>query len=145
MNEMLQPPPLDVAQIGFTPLAIPTLSPLPPPPPPLVSTRNLAPLSFIPPHICILYKSTQLYTTAHGGRILGILREETYSEEWCTIYEEDRLLFFPLSLSLFFSSLIILLLYLPLHRSITPLPRGLFLENGKRVRSLLPLAKRDLI
>lgn len=113
--------------------------------PSLVSTRNLAPLSFIPPHICILYKSTQLYTTAHGGRILGILREETYSEEWCTIYEKDRLLFFPLSLSLFFSSLIILLLYLPLHRSITPLPRGLFLENGKRVRSLLPLAKRDLI
>lgn len=50
-----------------------------------------------------------------------------------------------LSLSLSFSSLIILLLYLPLHRSITPLPRGLFLENGKRVRSLLPLAKRDLI
>lgn len=98
---MLQPPPLDVAQIGFTPLAIPTLSPLPPPPPPLVSTRNLAPLSFIPPHICILYKSTQLYTTAHGGRILGILREETYSEEWCTIYEKDRLLFFPLSLSFF--------------------------------------------
>lgn len=56
-----------------------------------------------------------------------------------------------LSLSFSSSSLIILLRprhsNLPYHRSITPLllPRGLFLENGNRVRSLLPLAKRDLI
>lgn len=96
-------------------------------------------------HIFAYFINPRSYIPQLTGRILGILREETYSEEWCTIYEKDRLLFFPLSLSLFFSSLIILLLYLPLHRSITPLPRGLFLENGKRVRSLLPLAKRDLI
>ena len=143
MNEMLQPPPLDVAQIGFTPLAIPTLSPLPPPPPPLVSTRNLAPLSFIPPHICILYKSTQLYTTAHGANSGNSPGKPIPKSGVRFTKRIDSFSF--LSLSLSFSSLIILLLYLPLHRSITPLPRGLFLENGKRVRSLLPLAKRDLI
>lgn len=111
--------------------------------PSLVSTRNLAPLSFIPPHICILYKSTQLYTTAHGANSGNSPGRNLFRR---VVYDLRRgSTPFLSSLSLSFSSLIILLLYLPLHRSITPLPRGLFLENGKRVRSLLPLAKRDLI
>lgn len=109
--------------------------------PSLVSTRNLAPLSFIPPHICILYKSTQLYTTAHGANSGNSPGKPIPKSGVRFTKRIDSFSF--LSLSLSFSSLIILLLYLPLHRSITP--RGLFLENGKRVRSLLPLAKRDLI
>ena len=109
--------------------------------PSLVSTRNLAPLSFIPPHICILYKSTQLYTTAHGANSGNSPGKPIPKSGVRFTKRIDSFSF--LSLSLSFSSLIILLLYLPLHRSITP--RSLFLENGKRVRSLLPLAKRDLI
>lgn len=110
----------------------------------LVSTCNL-PLPCIPPHICILYKST-LYLKGEG-----ILRIPALEERY-TIYEEDRNSFRSFS----FLSLSLFINYSPSTSSLWPPPSSFHYVRRPsstrftswkwlRVRSLLPLAKRDLI
>lgn len=113
----------------------------------LVSTCNL-PLPFIPPHICILYKST-LYLKGEGIlRIPALLSRSVVYDLWRGS-KLLSLIFFSLSLSLFIN-------YSPSISSLWPSPSSFHyvrrssstrFTSGKwlRVRSLLPLAKRDLI
>lgn len=117
----------------------------------LLSLLVISPPSFIPPHICILYKSTQLYTIAHGansGNSSSLGRNLSRR----VVYDLRR------RSTPFLSSLFLLLFinYSPSTSSLWPPPssfhysapsstRFISRKWNKRVRSLLPLAKRDLI